>query len=449
MNRPLALIVDDEPDLQELLIMTLKRMDIRSMAANSLAEAKLLLSQHHFNFCLTDMRLPDGDGLEVLRQVQAHSNNTPVAVISAYGSIELAIQALKNGAFDFLAKPLDLQILRQLIQSALKLSPFESQNSGVKEEQLMGHSLVMQELRLTIQKLSKSQAPIHIAGPSGSGKERVARLIHSTGPRAKMPFIAVNCGAIPRDLMESEFFGHKKGSFTGAVHDKIGLFQAAHQGTLFLDEVAELPIDMQVKLLRIIQEKAFRPIGETKESIVDVRILSATHKDLKVLVSEKLFREDLFYRIDVIEINVPSLKDRQEDISLLAHHILQNLASTSGLKCPTLQPESVQALNQYSFPGNVRELENILERALILCENNTITPIDLRLTQSKQPSTHLGEQPEFQWHSDNLEIYLETVEKNILSEALQKCQWSKPQTADLLKISLRTLRYRLKKLQLE
>jgi len=449
MTTPLALIVDDEPDLQELLVMTLKRMNIRALAANSLAEAKQLLKQHNFNFCLTDMRLPDGDGLDVLRQVQAKSPTIPIALISAYGSIELAILALKNGAFDFLTKPLDLQILRQLVQAALKASPVNNPETPIQEERLLGRSPLIKELRQNIQKLSRSQAPIHITGPSGSGKERVARLIHETGPRAKMPFVAVNCGAIPRDLMESEFFGHKKGSFTGAVHDKPGLFQAAHLGTLFLDEVAELPFDMQAKLLRVIQEKAFRPVGETKESIVDVRVLSATHKDLRALVAEKLFREDLFYRIDVIEIKVPSLKERQEDISLLAEYILQNLAKNAGLKQPELLPETLQALNQYSYPGNIRELENILERALILCEHHIIQPQDLRLSFLGPTDTGLISKNDFQWSQDNLETFLETIEKNILTEALQKCQWNKTKTADLLKISLRTLRYRLKKLQFE
>ncbi|MFP5344673.1 MAG: sigma-54-dependent transcriptional regulator, partial [Gammaproteobacteria bacterium] len=357
-----ALVVDDEPDIRELLQLTLGRMNIATHAAPNLAEARALLGQQHFDLCLTDMRLPDGNGIELIAYIQRKAPETPVAVITAHGNMESAVAALKAGAFDFVSKPVDLHVLRNLIASALKLAT----PAQPETQNLLGDSAPMETIRATIAKLARSQAPVYISGESGSGKELAARLIHGQGPRRDAPFIAVNCGAIPEQLLESEFFGHKKGSFTGAVADKPGLFQAAQGGTLFLDEVADLPLYMQVKLLRAIQEKAARPVGAQKEIPVDVRILSATHKDLGALVKQGSFRQDLYYRINVIELHVPALRERAEDIPLLAGHLLQRLATQSGTPPATLTPRASEALCRYPFPGNVRELENILERALTL-----------------------------------------------------------------------------------
>ncbi|MGH6635994.1 MAG: sigma-54-dependent transcriptional regulator [Gammaproteobacteria bacterium] len=436
---PLALVVDDEPDIRDLLEITLQRMDIRCKAAPNLAQAKNLLKNNQFDLCLTDMQLPDGDGIELVGHIQKHYTSVPVAVITAHGSMETAIHALKSGAFDFVTKPVDLEILRKLVNTALKLSerPSETKLLG-----LTGESPAIQQLRATIAKLARSQAPVYISGESGTGKELVARMLHEQGPRADQPFVPVNCGAIPQDLMESEFFGHKKGSFTGAVADKEGLFQAAQGGTLFLDEVAELPLHMQVKLLRAIQEKAVRPVGTQTEVAVDVRILSATHKDLAELVEEGKFRQDLFYRINVIQLNVPALRERAEDIPALVDRVLEKLAS--GLKAGKagLSKEALAALKDYAFPGNVRELENILERALTLCEGNTIEAADLRLPSSEKagpphPSNHA------------LDSYLDDVERQKILAALEKTRWNKTAAAKLLGISFRALRYRLEKLGLD
>ncbi len=440
MAHPLALVVDDEPDIRELLEITLQRMDIRCKAAPNLAQAKNLLKNNQFDLCLTDMQLPDGDGIELVGHIQKHYTTTPVAVITAHGSMEAAIQALKSGAFDFVTKPVDLEILRKLVNTALKLSerPSETKLLG-----LTGESPVVRQLRATIAKLARSQAPVYISGESGTGKELVARMTHEQGPRADQPFVPVNCGAIPQDLMESEFFGHKKGSFTGAVADKEGLFQAAQGGTLFLDEVAELPLHMQVKLLRAIQEKAVRPVGTQTEIAVDVRILSATHKNLAKLVEEGKFRQDLFYRINVIQLNVPALRERAEDIPALMKHVLEKLASDFGEGKSGLSEEALAALQGYAFPGNVRELENILERALTLCEGNTIEAADLRLPSNEKagplqpPSGHA------------LDSYLHDMERQKILAALEKTRWNKTAAAKLLGISFRALRYRLEKLGLD
>ena len=382
MNKPLALIVDDEPDILELLKITLARMDIDCVAAGNVTDAKRAIQMRNFFLCLTDMRLPDGDGYELVSFIQEIKPELPVAVITAFGNVEGAVNTLKAGAFDYVSKPVNLQMLRDLVNTALKLS---NQSDGDGQGMgLLGKSAAMKQLRDTINKLARSQAPVYISGGSGSGKELVARMIHEQGPRKDKPFIPVNCGAIPSELMESEFFGHKKGSFTGATSDKAGLFQAAHGGTLFLDEIADLPIQMQVKLLRAIQEKAIRPVGGQKEVVVDVRILSATHKDLQQLVNEDLFRKDLFYRINVIEVKVPELSERPEDIPILAEHILQRLAGPSQTNLPELTTSSLDLLKTYSFPGNIRELENILERALTLCENEKIEPQDLNLPSAQQ-----------------------------------------------------------------
>ena len=448
-----ALVVDDEPDIRELLELTLGRMDIDTRAAADLREARRLLAGQHFDLCLTDMRLPDGNGLTLVEEIQQQYPDLPVAVITAHGSMDAAIHALKAGAFDFVSKPVDLQVLRNLVNSALRLSGSEPQPDRRSRDTLLGDSPVMQRIRATIVKLARSQAPVFISGESGTGKELVARLIHAKGPRCDQPFVPVNCGAIPAELMESEFFGHKKGSFTGASGDKEGLFQAAAAGTLFLDEVADLPLHMQVKLLRAIQEKAIRPVGAPAEIPVDVRILSATHRDLPQLVAEGQFRQDLFYRIHVIELPVPSLRERSQDIPLLADHVLQKLAQEMGVAVPGLTDAARARLQGYAFPGNVRELENILERAMTLCEGERIDAEDLQLRDTAggaAPAPRTGEA------GNNgvpgglpLEDYLETIEKQAILDALDKAGQNKTQAAKLLGITFRALRYRLKKLGLE
>ncbi len=442
MAAHLALIIDDEPDIRELLELTLGRMEIQTRSAATLGEAKALLGTGRFDLCLTDMRLPDGSGIELVEEIQRRHPEIPVAVITAYGNVETAVQALKAGAFDFVSKPVDLQVLRNLVHSALKLSDSFPARDRRSRQILLGDSPAMQNTRSKIAKLARSQAPIYISGESGTGKELVARLIHEKGPRADKPFVPVNCGAIPTDLMESEFFGHRKGSFTGAVADKEGLFQAAHGGTLFLDEVAELPVHMQVKLLRAIQEKAVRPVGAPREVSIDVRILSATHKELATLVREATFRQDLYYRINVIELHVPSLRERPGDIPILAEHILTRLSRQSGMPVPTLHPQALDALRSYEFPGNVRELENILERAMTLCEGRTIREQDLQLPDSAPDAPESpGEGP--------LESYLDDVEKSAILKALEQTRYNKTAAAKLLGITFRALRYRLKKLGLE
>ena len=432
MKKALALVIDDEPDICELLTLTLGRMDVRTESAADVAGAKALLGRHQFDICLTDMRLPDGDGLELVEWMQIHAPGVPVAVITAHGNVETAVQALKLGAFDFVSKPLDLGNLRNIIDNALRIDASKDQ-----ESQILGESSVMDELRGMIDRVANSQAPVHISGESGTGKELVARLIHDSGPRAEGPFVAVNCGAIPTELMESEFFGHRKGSFTGAVSDKAGLTQSAQDGTLFLDEIADLPLPMQVKLLRVIQEKKVRPVGASQEESVDIRILSATHKNLAEMVARGEFREDLYYRINVIELKVPALRERGNDVLLLADNILQRLD-----KSASLHEDTREALLSYSFPGNVRELENMLERAVTLCASGVIAPNDLHMREtSEQPSTpapagKLGEQ-------------VEDVQRQAIVEALEKTRYNKTAAAKLLGLSFRQLRYRIKKLDID
>lgn len=453
MKKPCVLVVDDEPDLRELLTITLERIDMNSREAADLQSAKKYIDEESFDLCLTDLCLPDGSGLDLITYIQTKSPNTPVAVITAHASIDTAIQALKNGAFDFLMKPVDIHLLRNLLKTAVKVKGLDRKKYAA--ERLIGESEVIQQLKKKIIRLARSQAPIYISGPSGSGKELVARLIHDSGPRAEKPFIPVNCGAISRELMESEFFGHKKGSFTGAIQDKVGFFQAAQDGTLFLDEVAELPLDMQVKLLRAIQEKAVRPVGSATEVLVDVRILSATHKNLKTLVAEKLFREDLFYRIHVIEIVVPSLKERQSDIPLLADYLIDKFAHKMRVKKPILEKGALLTLQRYAFPGNVRELENILERAMTLCDDGVITTEELQLpTTPEAAGTAALDRPAgtvagFNWEAESLENYLNSLSREAIERALQKTNGNKTLAAKLLGMSLRALRYRLKKLGLE
>ncbi len=443
----LALIVDDEPDIRELLELTLGRMNIETRSAADLVEARERLSQHRFDLCLTDMKLPDGNGIELVEYISAHHAKTPVAVITAHGNMEWAIRALKAGAFDFVSKPVDLHILRNLVNTALKVSESQPRLDRRSRNELLGDSKTMQRTRATIAKVARSQAPIYISGESGTGKELVARLIHNKGPRANQPFVPVNCGAIPDELMESEFFGHKKGSFTGAVADKGGLFQAAEGGTLFLDEVADLPLQMQVKLLRAIQEKAVRPVGSATEQPVDVRILSATHKNLAALVDDGRFRRDLYYRINVIELPVPPLSERREDIALLTEHTLHKLARQTGLDTPHITSSALKNLTRYPFPGNVRELENILERAMTLCEDNTIREQDLQLpaiTQTSLPMANPLDSGQIQ-----LEEHLGEIEKRAIQQALEQTKYNKTAAAKLLGLSFRALRYRLKKLGLE
>ena len=443
--RQKALIIDDEPDIRELLEITLGRMKLDTRSARNLKEARECLAREHYDLCLTDMRLPDGCGLELVQFIQQHYPQLPVAMITAYGSLDTAIGALKAGAFDFLTKPVDLARLRELVNTALKLrSP--NPNELTVDSRLLGASPPMNVLRKQIGKLARSQAPVYISGESGSGKELVARLIHEQGPRHEQPFVPVNCGAIPSELMESEFFGHKKGSFTGATEDKPGLFQAANGGTLFLDEVADLPLPMQVKLLRAIQEKAIRSVGGSKEVVVDVRILCATHKDLASEVVAGRFRQDLYYRLNVIELRVPPLRERREDIGKLAEAVLRRLAQDSGDTPARLHSEALAKLQSYRFPGNVRELENMLERAYTLCEGEEIKPGDLRLSDAPGISEN-GEASLAQ--IDNLEDHLEEVERKLIMQALEETRWNRTAAAQRLGLSFRSMRYRLKKLGLD
>ncbi|MCO8311305.1 sigma-54-dependent transcriptional regulator [Pseudomonas mandelii] len=443
--RQKILIVDDEPDIRELLEITLGRMKLDTFSARNLAEAQALLARETFDLCLTDMRLPDGTGLALVQHIQQRYAQVPVAMITAYGSLETAINALKAGAFDFLTKPVDLTRLRELVTSALSL-PAPGGASSAIDRRLLGDSLPMRSLRKQIDKLARSQAPVYISGESGSGKELVARLIHDQGPRASRPFVPVNCGAIPSELMESEFFGHRKGSFSGAIEDKPGLFQAAQGGTLFLDEVADLPLAMQVKLLRAIQEKAVRSIGGQQETVVDVRILCATHKDLDAEVAAERFRQDLYYRLNVIELRVPPLRERRDDIELLANNMLKRLAAGTGQPAAKLHPQALDALKSYRFPGNVRELENMLERAHTLCENKQIEASDLRLAEGNcNPD---GDVPDLT-QIDNLEAYLENVERKLILQALEETRWNRTAAAQRLNLSFRSMRYRLKKLGLD
>ncbi|MEL7560885.1 sigma-54 dependent transcriptional regulator [Stutzerimonas chloritidismutans] len=443
--RQKALIIDDEPDIRELLEITLGRMKLDTRSARNLKEARECLAREHYDLCLTDMRLPDGCGLELVQFIQQQYPQLPVAMITAYGSLDTAIGALKAGAFDFLTKPVDLGRLRELVNTALRLRT-PNPNELTVDSRLLGASPPMNLLRKQIGKLARSQAPVYISGESGSGKELVARLIHEQGPRHEQPFVPVNCGAIPSELMESEFFGHKKGSFTGAMEDKPGLFQAANGGTLFLDEVADLPLPMQVKLLRAIQEKAVRAVGGAKEVVVDVRILCATHKDLASEVAAGRFRQDLYYRLNVIELRVPPLRERREDIAQLAEVMLRRLAQECGETQARLQPDALAKLQSYRFPGNVRELENMLERAYTLCEGEEIKPSDLRLSDAPGMPEN-GEASLAQ--IDNLEDHLEEVERKLIMQALEETRWNRTAAAQRLGLSFRSMRYRLKKLGLD
>ncbi|WP_374353294.1 sigma-54-dependent transcriptional regulator [Thermomonas sp.] len=460
-----ALVVDDERDIRELLVLTLGRMGLKCDTASSLHDARALLRHNNYALCLTDMRLTDGSGLDLVREISQLYPQTPVAMITAFGNQEAAVGALKAGAFDFVSKPVDLSVLRGLVQHALKLG-LESAAGGAARPagapgpaatRLLGSSMAMAELRTTLAKVARSQAPVYIAGESGVGKELVARTIHDEGMRASGPFVPVNCGAIPAELMESEFFGHKKGSFTGAHADKPGLFQAAEGGTLFLDEVAELPLPMQVKLLRAIQEKSVRPVGANGEIAVDVRILSATHKNLAALVEDGRFRHDLYYRINVIELRVPPLRERREDLPQLADAILARLASAQHRAKPVLHADAVEALARYNFPGNVRELENILERAFALADDDGIRPADLRLPEMRPSApaqaaaavldpTRIDPRESA---TSALPNFIEEIERKAIEQALTDNRYNKTRAAAQLGITFRALRYKLKKLGID
>ena len=467
-----ALVIDDERDIRELLVVTLTRMGLRVETAATVQAAKSQLASHAFDFCLTDMRLPDGSGMDLISHIAATHPSMPVAMITAFGNVEAAVEALKRGAFDFVSKPVDLKILRELVRNALQLrSERETAQAQSPAGRMLGQSAAMQALRQTIDKVARSQAPVYIHGESGSGKELVARTIHQSGPRAAGPFVPVNCGAIPAELMESEFFGHKKGSFTGAHADKEGLFQAANGGTLFLDEVAELPLAMQVKLLRAIQEKSVRPVGGQAEQQVDVRILSATHKDLAMLVEQGHFRHDLYYRINVIELRVPPLRERDDDLPMLAAAILARLAERHGLATtPALTDDALAALRSHAFPGNVRELENTLERAMTMADGELIHASDLRLPQAapapaptSEPQTPAQPAPppapvatipapmDLAAPSANGDLTgaMEQLERAAIEKALLENRYNKTKTAAALGITFRALRYKLKKLGME
>jgi two-component system response regulator PilR (NtrC family) len=465
MTRPHALVVDDEPDIRELVEITLRRMDVETTSAESLSEAIALSARVTVDLCLTDMRLPDGNGIDLVRHMQSHHPTVPVAMITAHGNMDSAIEALKAGAFDFVSKPVDLQVLRNLVQTALRMG----ERKATPDRTFIGVSAAIERTRATIAKLARSQAPVLISGESGTGKELVARMIHEQGPRAEGPFVPVNCGAIPDDLMESELFGHRKGSFTGAVADKLGLFQASDGGTLFLDEVAELPLHMQVKLLRAIQEKAVRPVGSEHEVGVDARILSASHRDLGALVEQGRFRQDLYYRLNVINLHVPPLRERTEDVPLLADHVLHRLAADTGVSCPELTPEALEALRAHPFPGNVRELENVLERALTLCEGTRLDVDDLGLPEglAAVPATTrpveiasvgiasvgasgvgasgVGASGVGASGGAGLGDVIDTLTKDAIVQALERTEGNKRAAARLLGIGFGKLRYQMQK----
>lgn len=442
---PRVLVVDDEPDILELLELALVRMGLEVDHAVSVHGALQQLGNKTYRLCLTDMRLPDGEGLEVVRYITEHRVDVPVAVITAYGSMENAVSVLKAGAFDYLSKPVALEQLRALVKAALKLPQVDARDDDIAH-MLLGHSPVMSKVRDLIERVARSQAPVHITGESGSGKELAARLIVEKSARGGQPFVAVNCGAIPETLMESEFFGYRKGSFTGAEKDRDGFFQAANGGTLFLDEVADLPLAMQVKLLRAIQEKKVRKVGDVQEAPVDVRIISATHHELGELVRQGKFRQDLYYRLNVITLQMPSLRDMRDDITDIACKLLFRLRGNAAVE---FSPEALQALYRYDFPGNVRELENLIERALALCEDGVIKPADLHLLPGGgQPggaavqsvSEIEGEFP--------LPDYLDRVERKAILEALHQTGFNRTAAAKLLGITFRALRYRMERLNI-
>jgi len=456
VSPPRALVVDDEPDIRELLEITLTRMDLEVVCAENLERAYAVLESAAPDLCLTDMRLPDGSGLDLVRELARRHPDVPVAVITAHGDVGSAVEALKAGAFDFVSKPVELPVLRGLVTTALRTARGRQGSART----LIGDSEAMRSVRATIAKLARSQAPVFISGESGTGKELAARMIHEQGARGTGPFVPVNCGAIPEDLMESELFGHRRGSFTGAVADKAGLFQAADGGTLFLDEVAELPLSTQVKLLRAIQERSVRPVGSEREIPVDVRILSASHQNLAERVRAGRFRDDLYYRLDVITLRIPPLRERPEDLLPLTRHVLERISGNLPGAVPELDAQALAALMRYPFPGNVRELENVLERAVALCESDRIGVSDLGLqrdaAEAAPPAPGAVAAPgESRPESaadvagGPLDEVLESVEKETILRALEQSRWNKTKAAKLLGLSFGALRYRMQKLGLD
>ena len=435
-----VLVVDDEPDIRELFDLTLAKMGLEADCAGSLAEARALLQEKRYRLCLTDMRLPDGDGLDLVRHINETCNDLPVAVITAHGSTQNAVSALKAGAFDYLSKPVALDQLRSLVKSALELPSIRDGRDRNRTLSLVGESGAIRDVRVLIERIARSQAPVNAGGESGTGKELAARMIHQLSARQKSPFIPVNCGAIPENLMESEFFGYRKGAFTGAESDRDGFFQAANGGTLFLDEVADLPFSMQVKLLRAIQEKRVRKVGATTEDAADIRIISATHRNLREMVEQGKFRQDLYYRLNVLEIRMPPLRERREDIFVLARAILERLSESSGDPSPDFTPPAIEALSEYPFPGNVRELENILERAFALSDGGTINISDLQLLPVEL-SAEAG-------RVGTLDDHLGQIERRLIVDALEKTRFNRTAAAKLLGVTFRSLRYRMQRLGL-
>ncbi|NNH14720.1 sigma-54-dependent Fis family transcriptional regulator [Acinetobacter sp. ANC 4282] len=464
-RQPLVLLVDDEEDLCTLMQMSLSRMGIKTHIAHRLEQAKKRLSENKYDACLTDLNLPDGNGLQLVEWIGQHLPALPVAVLTAYGNMEIAIAALKAGAFDFVSKPINQKHLEQLLQKALNkpIENFQSKEDSLEQKLLIGQSLPIQQLRITLNKIARSQAPVFITGESGTGKEVIANLVHRLSNRNEGPFIAINCGAIPTELMESELFGHKKGSFSGATQDKQGLIQSAHGGSLFLDEIAELPLTMQVKLLRAVQEKRIRPVGSDAEIDVDFRVISASHQDLEALVQQGRFRQDLFFRIHVMDLVLPPLRERGDDIILLAHHFIQKISQEWSIPQKQLTERARNFLLSQYYPGNVRELRNIIERAITLSDEDKIDLPHLQSAPLRYPTvTPLDHQQEASnvFRSDilvsakklpdeGLELYLENIEKDILLNALNLTHWNRTLAAKKLGMSFRSLRYRLKKFGLD
>jgi len=465
-QQPLVLLVDDEEDLCTLMQMSLMRMGIRTHIAHRLEDAKKFLTDHQYDACLTDLNLPDGNGLQLLDWINQHSPYLPVAVLTAYGNMDIAIAALKAGAFDFVSKPINQKHLEQLLQKALN-KPVDyyqnNSNDSLEHKLLIGQSLPIQQLRVTLKKIARSQAPVFITGESGTGKEVVANLVHRLSNRNEGPFIAINCGAIPTELMESELFGHKKGSFTGATQDKQGLIQSAHGGSLFLDEIAELPLSMQVKLLRAVQEKRIRPVGSDTEIDVDFRVISASHQDLDALVQQGKFRQDLFFRIHVMDLVLPPLRERGQDILLLAEHFIQKICQEWEIPAKKLTERSKEFLLEQYYPGNVRELRNIIERAITLSDEDKIDLQHLQTAPLRHMAPVLSETANLaeptsssdqiiipkKLPEEGLELYLEKIEKEILLNALNLTHWNRTLAAKKLGMSFRSLRYRLKKFGLD